>query len=997
MLNTSESVLAAFHSIYRAEIPIIVKYRITRATTFLDGMEKAVSTFMEYIDLHKSAQYNSLLTHYLQLINDLESYNDQFYIHPQVETYNELYEKFKEAKENLCLNIQPIVTEEQDEKSFLVLRNDSAWVQIGKKYKRSLVKIQQAVSSKNKQITWKRKVPLRYYSFYYFIIAGIPDVWDLFKVVLAQEKKGLLELKKALEHVNNQFSETSITTNRIQLQYALIDFKVRIKQTKQLLDAIEKRMNGEIDNAFHKTEKAFISNYYKAGTFELQSRKLNNRKLKRLQANQRKRIRHEFLSWETNMFATSEDWSFDMDLYKVKIATLQASSELQKRLVSKKEKATIKKLKEVRKHVVSVKDLLNKTRGRAEGYQENLQKHRKDLNEMLDDDDLKLTVTETDKESLPEAMEALKEKIAASIDSISNERMLYSNVLKKGKAELNDLVAVRPREMLYFEIYPGFKTELTVLSKQAEQQLKAYDVQMVELKHFVDYIFDTAEFIVEIENTSVKDSKEISDEGLELALEKIESTIDQVQTIYSDLHQEFNKILNRFISRIIDLTDNAKVSELRLRLLRAKAESIWTTYKGKALQFLSVAWEWIQTQSKQLLSWGAGVSGQLADMYYLRDKAVQVNTDISNFLSETRTAIDKLPFLYKRLFKLEPTHTGYLFYPRKKELLALREAYHNWRLGRFAPAVAVAEKGAGITSLIKNLLMDISYEKRIIQFSQFNGVYKENIMLSTLAEVLGLEKVQSKEDVIEQLNSREEKLVVVAEGIQNVFLRKVDGFSCLPVLFEIISRTNKNVFWLSSCTKHSWDFLQKTIRISNYFGYVVYFGEFSNDEMVNIVTTRHKVSGYELQFIPSKQDLENKHFTRMKGDEKQDFLKKQFFRQLNTLAQGNLSVAFIFWLRSTNALKDNVLTISSMANFDSSFIKNLEMDRLFSLHALLLHDGLDIEGFCKVMRYPMNTGKDILMQMVDDGLLMKFGERYTLNFLLYRSAITALKAQNILH
>ncbi len=135
----------------------------------------------------------------------------------------------------------------------------------------------------------------------------------------------------------------------------------------------------------------------------------------------------------------------------------------------------------------------------------------------------------------------------------------------------------------------------------------------------------------------------------------------------------------------------------------------------------------------------------------------------------------------------------------------------------------------------------------------------------------------------------------------------------------------------------------------------------------------------------------------MNEKEKQDYLFKQFFKQLNLLAQGNLSVAFIFWLRSTNGIKENVLQIKSMAGFDSSFIKNLEMEKLFGLHAILLHDGLDQESFCKVMRYSPKDGRMKLMQMVDDGLLMQFGERYMLNFLLYRSTITALKAQNILH
>ncbi|GAF05671.1 hypothetical protein [Saccharicrinis fermentans] len=86
-----------------------------------------------------------------------------------------------------------------------------------------------------------------------------------------------------------------------------------------------------------------------------------------------------------------------------------------------------------------------------------------------------------------------------------------------------------------------------------------------------------------------------------------------------------------------------------------------------------------------------------------------------------------------------------------------------------------------------------------------------------------------------------------------------------------------------------------------------------------------------------------------------------------------------------------------MNDFNITFIKELSQEKLFCLYAILLHDGLDQDGFCKVMRYSPEQGRMKLFQMVDDGLLLEVKNRYVINLLLYRPTIEALKARNLLH
>ena len=77
---------------------------------------------------------------------------------------------------------------------------------------------------------------------------------------------------------------------------------------------------------------------------------------------------------------------------------------------------------------------------------------------------------------------------------------------------------------------------------------------------------------------------------------------------------------------------------------------------------------------------------------------------------------------------------------------------------------------------------------------------------------------------IEELNNT--KGIIILEGLQYAYLKKVDGFETLKLLFEIISKTNKNIFWICTCTLHAWNYLNKAISIEEYFGHVIKLGEF---------------------------------------------------------------------------------------------------------------------------------------------------------------------------
>jgi hypothetical protein len=61
---------------------------------------------------------------------------------------------------------------------------------------------------------------------------------------------------------------------------------------------------------------------------------------------------------------------------------------------------------------------------------------------------------------------------------------------------------------------------------------------------------------------------------------------------------------------------------------------------------------------------------------------------------------------------------------------------------------------------------------------------------------------------------------------------------------------------------------------------------------------RHKATGYNLKFEPGQILKNSRSFRKLMDDEvkTQEYLKEYYFTRLSNIAEGNLSIAIIFWL-----------------------------------------------------------------------------------------------------
>ena len=347
---------------------------------------------------------------------------------------------------------------------------------------------------------------------------------------------------------------------------------------------------------------------------------------------------------------------------------------------------------------------------------------------------------------------------------------------------------------------------------------------------------------------------------------------------------------------------------------------------------------------------------------------------------------------------LSPLEDEYFFRGRKKEIDRITAAFTNWQEGRYAPTVIIGETGSGITSLINLYVKNQLAGQPLFRYEVNQSVSKEDDLCAMLGAAFAGKPFADREEMFQWFDGLENRPVIILEGIQRLFLRTIHGFGAIRLFAELISATNKRVFWITSCNLYGWQYIDKTLRYSDFFGYLVELQSLSEQEVVDVILRRHVASGYNLRFeLPESAKLDKKLEKLVDEADQQKYLKDKYFAALNSFARSNIAISMLLWLRSAREVKGNEITIALPKGLDASFVKTFSRDKLFMLHALLLHDGLSDEQLASVLNFLSTRTRLLIIQLYDDGVIVLKNGLYSANPLLYRQVVSTLRDANLIH
>jgi hypothetical protein len=323
-------------------------------------------------------------------------------------------------------------------------------------------------------------------------------------------------------------------------------------------------------------------------------------------------------------------------------------------------------------------------------------------------------------------------------------------------------------------------------------------------------------------------------------------------------------------------------------------------------------------------------------------------------------------------------------------------AFDNWLNNGYSPLALIGEKGAGASTAL-NIFQKRTVGHQFFRIRNNGQIFDVDTFVQHISRGLGMENIRDFEALKDHLVELPQRSIIILEDIQRYFLRTVHGFSVLKKIFELISATNQNILWLTSCTIYAWLYLDRVISISAYFGFLVTLDDMDDEDIQKVIDQRHRISGFQIRYLPNKLQLKNRKLMHMTEEKRQDYLSKSYQSSLARFARGNISLALVHWIRSTIEIQEKTVEISSIYEPDDIFFEYLPIDHVLTLHVLLIHDGLSVEHLSIVLNKDLEETQRILFQLFDDGILDRNKDIYFLNPLIYRLVVNFLKLKNFLH
>ena len=766
---------------------------------------------------------------------------------------------------------------------------------------------------------------------------------------------------------------------------------------KQLDSFFEKFINDTKDT-FKKSYNRFEEAYQISGTIELPKRLFDQEKIIKKHHDVLQDYTKQQHLWDNTLFALFEDWKLSKEVYNASILSYQSYFNFVGTIDRKVKDEILPKADQITGELIKAKDEILTFVGDISALKNHITERREELRYKLSSEIIPGTVEDILSQNIPSLVDEFEFSIRKITAGISNKRAIVKSENFEEEIRDAEIDYISPQELIMFDKLPGFVDEILNVKNKVVSELNNIQKSLTELEEISDFNLESAIAVFENELDNQKENaQQIASEGLDRAITKSNEVKSEITNISAVVINNLSKALNNFRKDLVEFTNTENVFNIKLRIAKAKAIERTKAYKRDIGKRIKNALPLISGKIKEGYTSSKKAYESFRDRFGLAQHHLIISSEVSDFLAETNAAIQRLPFVYRRLFQIEALYDERFFSARDNEFAKINSALASWEKGFFAPVAIVGEKGSGSTSLInlflKNLKPDIKERRTALsikindekQFISFMKMFFENNEFTDINSIANY------------LNSLAYKQIVIIENLQQMYTKKVDGFKCLKMLFELISKTNKNVFWILSCSLYAWSYLNKTIAIADNLGYVIELENLNDDQIIEIITRRHRVSGYKLVFLASEADMETKVFKKLNEDEKQAYIRKEYFSSLNKFAKSNISLALLFWLRSTKEVTSDTITINSLNNLNFSFLSSLSAEKLFTLYALILHDGLSDETHSIIFGQSLTKSQYVLRLLQDDGIIIKNNDFFVINPLLYRQTVNLLHSKNIIH
>ena len=980
---------------------------------FIPVLDSKIDESLNFIKSIKKeiVQFNNVSVHTIEEINGYNKKTspliEKKFPGAQSVNFNEEFSHFTEALDGYLSSFDEIIKEVQSDERFNISGKEKVFIKNSKKIKKLALKIswlpgkaanipRKIFKKETKPLkNWNHLIPFKNLSIIYLKDNLSRSLFEVIEDAERNISTAFSIIWELDEKVNKLFTEKPGSNENDSSE--IISYKEKVESIEKSLKELKSSLADKAGIKTAEVLKDYENVCHKAGTIEVPKRRFTSRRIKKSNENLNNDYKEMFKGWLNNFFTLFEDWRLNKEIYILYGNSLKIYSNIKEESEERITGKIIPELKSISDLLENIKTEINDFYGSSSQLLSLLYKKRDKIFKELSQKFIPAISENILRQNIPELAGDIEINIEQMVQNLSSQRAIIKQSTYNRKVKTSEIDYISPKEIISFSVLTKFSKSIQHIKSNILREIQKVQSSILDIDQISDFNLDTAISMFKSEERTGEDPLDIAAEGINRAIGKTNEVEKILLSINNEIKETIGSKVKDFNDDLIELTKTENILEIKLRIAKDKALQRTAKLKEESItwfkNFIPVVISSIKKGNKRYGEFYINVRKQLG----LSSKAAVISAEISDFLADTLSAVSKLPVVYRRLFEIEALKDERFFEGREAELAKLNKAYAQWNKGGYAPVAVVGEKGSGATTLLNFFERGIEKKYNIIKTEIFNANYNLEDLIEILSGLFKIESAGNMNEIMTYLNNLPFKQIVVIENIQHLFLRKVNGFVCLKALFELISKTQKNIFWITSASLYSWEYLNKTLNIADYFGYVIRLKSMEDGQMIKVILKRHKISGYNLNFIPAKDEETSKSYKKINEEKKQEYLSKQYFSDLNKFAKSNISLALLFWLRSTREVSGDTITIGSLRDIDFSFLSSLETSKVFTLHSLLLHDGLTIESFSIVNNLPEAQSRLMLLVLLDDGVIIQKQGLYKINPLLYRQAVNLMQTKNIIN
>ncbi|MDZ7715797.1 MAG: hypothetical protein U5J95_06245 [Balneolaceae bacterium] len=424
--------------------------------------------------------------------------------------------------------------------------------------------------------------------------------------------------------------------------------------------------------------------------------------------------------------------------------------------------------------------------------------------------------------------------------------------------------------------------ELESLAQNYEEFLQTQRSNIEEVRKIIQVNFESAIDLYQAEESDNGNPEEVIGQGIERTLAKIDQIDETVQQKQEAIKQAVIEKSDDLVERMLRLIQDGDSSELQLidakyrvketaQGWRTKFEARWARLQDRFMLLSRFVWKKIKqywSEGREFLGFPEAGEQEVKKM------------DIATYLTETDAKIKELPYIYRKLFNFDIAGDRKFYITVQDSFNLMKKSYESWTDGFPATFAVIGERGSGKSTYLSLVFDEFFGETDIKELALEKTYWTSDQLLQLMQDELGLEHTASKEEVVEELNTSYQGKVIVVECLQNLYLRNIHGYEAIQDLMYIISETKKNIFWIVSCSRYAWNFLDVTYSLGDYFSHIMQSDRLDRSQIESVIMNRHRSSGYELMFEPNESQLKSRTYRKLLDREEEaprNILKERVF------------------------------------------------------------------------------------------------------------------------